>query len=156
VLCRAFIKSGTLATREPHSLCTGSGKRPDGVTQVPWSRGRCLAWDATCPDTFAVSHVLASSTRAGSAAATAEALKSQKYADITTGVDFFPFCDPDIGNLGRAALSPRHGDRPPTSNCDLRTTVNSVSPSASFVRGGSARQRLLRDGDISALGLSGH
>ena len=66
VLRRAFIKSGSLATREPHSLCTGSGKRPDGVTQVPWSRGRCLAWDATCPDTFAVSHVQASSTRAGS------------------------------------------------------------------------------------------
>jgi len=38
-----------------------------------------------------VSHVLASSTRAGSAAATAEVMKSQKYADITTGVDFFPF-----------------------------------------------------------------
>jgi len=51
--------------------------------QVPWSRGRCLAWDATCPDTLAVSHVLASSTRAGSAAATAEAMKSQKYADIS-------------------------------------------------------------------------
>ena len=28
VRCRAFIKSGSLATREPHSLCTGSGKRP--------------------------------------------------------------------------------------------------------------------------------
>jgi len=91
VLCRAFIKSGTLATPEPHSLCTGSGKRLDGVTQVPWSRGRCLAWDATCPDTFAVPHVLTSSTRAGSAAATAEAMQSQKYADITTGVDFIPF-----------------------------------------------------------------
>jgi len=76
----------TLATREPYSLCTGSGKRPDGVTQVPWSRGRCLAWDANCRDTFAVSHVLASSrtTRAGSEAATAEAMKSQKY--ITTAI----------------------------------------------------------------------
>ena len=112
VLCRAFIKAGTLATCEPHSLCTG--KRPDGVTQVPWSRGRCLAWDATCPDTFAESHVLASSTRAGSAAATAEAMKSQKYADITAGVD----SDRDIGNLGRAGLPPRHGNRPPTCNCD--------------------------------------
>jgi len=92
VLCRAFIKSGTLATREPHSLCTGSVKRPDGVTQVPWSRGLCLAWDATCPDTFwAVSHVLASSTSVSSAAATAVAMKSQNYGDITPGVDFFPF-----------------------------------------------------------------
>jgi len=39
--------SGTLSTRELHSLCTTDGKRPDGVTLVPWKRGRCL--DATCP-----------------------------------------------------------------------------------------------------------
>jgi len=57
--------------------------------------------------------------------------------------------------MGRPGLSPRHGDRPPTDNCDPRTTVNSISSSASF-GGSSARQRLLRDGDISALGLSGH
>src|SRR5258706_130602 len=82
VICRAFISAGTLSTREPHSLCTHDGKRPDGVTQVPWKRGRCLAWDATCPDTFAPSHVAASSTQAGSAAATAEQKKTQKYSDI--------------------------------------------------------------------------
>jgi len=107
LLCRAFIKSGTLATREPHSLCTGSGKRLDGVThQVPWSRGRCLAWDATCPDTFGVSHVLASSklTRAGSAAATAEAMTSQKYAGITTGVDFIPIAIETSGTWDEPAF----------------------------------------------------
>jgi len=58
VLCSAFTTSGTLVTREPHSLCTGSGKRTDVVTHVPWSSGRYLAWDAPYPDTFAVSHVL--------------------------------------------------------------------------------------------------
>ena len=47
LLCRAFVSSRTSATRKPQGLCTGSGKRPDGVTQIPWSRGRCLAWDAT-------------------------------------------------------------------------------------------------------------
>ena len=104
VLCRAIIKSGTLASREPHSLCTGSGKRPDGVTQVPWSRGRCLAWDATCPDTFAESHVQTSSARAGSAAAAAEASKSQKYADITTGVDFVPVAIETSGTWGEQAI----------------------------------------------------
>ena len=61
LLCRAFTSAGTQSTREPHSLCTSGGKRPDGVTLVPWKKGRCLAWDATCPDTFALSHVHSSS-----------------------------------------------------------------------------------------------
>jgi len=30
---------------------------PDGVTLIPWSRGRCLTWDVTVPDTFAASHL---------------------------------------------------------------------------------------------------
>jgi len=149
VLCRAFIQSGTLATREPHSLCTGNGKRPDGVTQVPWSRGRCLAWDATCSLTFwPAVHVLVQRQQQ----------QNDEIAEVRWHHNwrrFLSFCDRDIGNLGRAGLSPRHGDRPPTGNCDQRTTVNSVSSSASF-GGGSARQRLLCDGEISALELRGH
>ncbi len=104
LLCRAFISTGTLATREPHSLCTRDGKRPDGVTQVPWKRGRCIAWDATCPDTFAQSHIQASSVRAGSAAATAEEKKLQKYADIISGVDFVPVAIETSGVWGTHAL----------------------------------------------------
>jgi len=55
LLCHAFKSSGKLSTREPHSLCTTGGKRPDCVTLLPWKRGRYLAWDATCPDTYAQS-----------------------------------------------------------------------------------------------------
>ena len=104
LLARAFISTGTLTTREPQSLCTNSGKRPDGVTLVPWRRGRCLAWDATCPDTFAVSHVQSGSTHAGSAAAAAEYKKSQKYADIINGVDFVPVAIETSGVWGQQAL----------------------------------------------------
>jgi len=104
LLCRAFISTGTLATREPLSLCNSSGKRPDGVTQVPWRRGRCLAWDATCPDTFAVSHLQSSSTQAGLAAAAAETKKTQKYADIIAGVDFSPVAIETSGVWGEQAL----------------------------------------------------
>jgi len=60
-----------------------------------------------------------------------------------------PYYDRDIGNLGRAVLSPRRGNRPPTGNCGPWTTFNSVSTSA-FFGGNSTWQRLLRDGDISA------
>jgi len=51
-----------------------------------------------------VSHVLTSSTHAGLAAATAEAMKSQKYADITTGVDFIPFAIETSGTWGEQAF----------------------------------------------------
>lgn len=104
LLCRAFISAGTLTTREPHSLCTRDGKRPDGVTQVPWKKGRCIAWDATCPDTFAQSHVQASSILAGSAAAAAEEKKIQKYSDIISGVDFVPVAIETSGVWGPHAL----------------------------------------------------
>jgi hypothetical protein len=105
LLCRALVSAGSLATREPHSLCTNSGKRPDGVTQVPWNRGRCLAWDATCPDTFAASHILLSSTQSGSVAAAAERKKCDKYADITAGVDFIPVAIETSGVWGEQALN---------------------------------------------------
>ena len=42
------------------------------------------------PDTYAMSHIQASNTQAGLAAAAAEAKKKQKYADIISGVDFVP------------------------------------------------------------------
>jgi hypothetical protein len=91
ILLRAFIAASVPATREPHGLCTQAGKRPDGVTSIPWQRGRCLAWDATCPDTYASSHLPATSVVAGAAAAAAETKKTAKYADIRHDTDFVPF-----------------------------------------------------------------
>ena len=65
-ILRALQSAEVHAIREPSGLDRGGGKRPDGVTLVPWVRGRCLLWDATCPDTLASSHVSNSSTEAGS------------------------------------------------------------------------------------------
>jgi len=58
-------------------------KRPDGVTLVPWARGRCLLWDFTCPDTMAPSYINKSSLAAGSAASEAEARKSENYSELS-------------------------------------------------------------------------
>jgi len=105
LLCRAFTSSGALSTREPHSLCsTGGGKRPDGVTLVPWKRGRCLEWDATCSDTYAQSAIHENSVQAGSAALKAELNKSRKYADIIGCVDFIHFAMETSGVWGVQAL----------------------------------------------------
>jgi uncharacterized Zn finger protein len=44
--------------------------RPDGISYFPFKNGRCLAWDYTCPDTLACTHIKKStSTEAGRAAA---------------------------------------------------------------------------------------
>ena len=71
---------------------------------VPWSRGRCLAWDATCPDTYAASHLRANSVQASSAAATAESRKLAIYADIISGVDFVQVAIETSGVWGEQAL----------------------------------------------------
>jgi len=104
LLCRTFTSSGTLSTREPHSLCTTGGKRPDGITLVPWKRECCLAWDATCPDTYTQSAMCESSVQAGSAALKAELNKSRMYVDIIAGVDFIPFAIDTSGVWGVQAL----------------------------------------------------
>jgi len=75
ILCRAFNAANAYATREPHSLCGCNDTRPDGETQIPWKRGRCLAWDATCPNIYAQWTVLANNKKAGSAATEAELKK---------------------------------------------------------------------------------
>ena len=72
---------------------------------VPWLRGRCLAWDATCPDTYAASHLRANSVQAGSAAATAESRKVAKYVDIISGDDFVSVAIETSGVWGVQALS---------------------------------------------------
>src|SRR5260221_11646403 len=78
------------ASKEPTGISRSDGKRPDGISLVPWVRGRCLAWDVTCPDTYASSHIQRSSITAGAAAESAESLKRQKYRDLEASHHFVP------------------------------------------------------------------
>ncbi|XP_063394325.1 uncharacterized protein LOC134679354 [Cydia fagiglandana] len=79
---RALRSAGVPSVLEPPGLSRTDGKRPDGLTLVPWERGRCLVWDATCVSTFAASHISRTSRVAGAAAETQADLKRQKYAYI--------------------------------------------------------------------------
>ena len=54
--------------KEPAGLSRDDGKRPDGVTLLPWARGKAMAWDVTVPDTYADSHLADTATTAGAAA----------------------------------------------------------------------------------------
>ena len=76
--------------KEPVGLSKSDGKRPDGVTQMPWTRGKPLAWDITIPDTFANSYIGDTSTRVTAAAERVAANKTAKYTDLVKTHHFVP------------------------------------------------------------------
>lgn len=94
---RALASVNVPAVLEPPGLARDDGKRPDGITLIPWQMGRPLIWDATCVDTLAPSHLPASSLRAGGAAAAAEALKRRKYACLSNNHIFAAFAVETLG-----------------------------------------------------------
>jgi hypothetical protein len=83
---------------EPYGLLREDGKRPDGITLIPWKRGRTLVWDVTCVDTLAATHLDGCSRKSGSAALSAEKLKHGKYCTIKENHNFGPW-SPDAKEL---------------------------------------------------------
>ena len=51
------------------------GKRPDGMTLLPWSTGKCAVWDVTVIDTMDNSYLNSTSITAGGATEIAAAQK---------------------------------------------------------------------------------
>ena len=98
-LCRANLP----ARLEPVGLARGDGKRPDGVTLLPWRCGRPLIWDFTCIDTVAKSHLRLSAHGAGRAAAAAEDAKRRKYDELATQYEFMPLAVETFGATGPVA-----------------------------------------------------
>ena len=75
---------------EPTGISRSDGKRPHGATIVPWKGRRVLVWDATCPYTFAPSHITLATREAGAVADEAERRKKQKYSSLMTSHHFVP------------------------------------------------------------------
>jgi len=122
LICRALVKAGVPSIKEPPGLLRSDGKRPDGVTQIPWASGKCLAWDVTVTDTLAPSYSHLSSISAGKAAERAAELKANKYSAITTSHDFMPIAFETLGPLNSAAAAffKSLGKRLSTATGDVR------------------------------------
>ena len=68
---------------EQRGLHRTDGKRPDGVTMIPWEMGKHLLWDVTGVDALAPSRLNQSSLcNPGITATEAEARKIDKYSEI--------------------------------------------------------------------------
>ena len=105
IIWRSVKKAQYPAVKEPVGLSRSDGKRPDGATQILWTRGKPLAWDITIPDTFANSYIGDTSTSATAAADRAAANKTAKYTDLAKTHHFVP-----IGwGMERAGIGVYHG-----------------------------------------------
>jgi hypothetical protein len=82
IINRSLTSIHVNSTLEPNGLSRDDGKRPDGMTLVPWIKGQPLVWDVTVVDTLADSYVLKSSEVSGSAAEMACKRKHSKYSSI--------------------------------------------------------------------------
>src|SRR6218665_2699919 len=83
LICRSLVRASILATKEPTDLSRTDGKRPDGLTLIPWRMGRTLIWDATVTDNLAASYLPSTSVAPAAAAEQAADRKCAKYDNLS-------------------------------------------------------------------------
>ena len=119
-------------------LLRSGGKRPDGLTLVPWQSSKSLTWDVTVAHKLADSYVSSTAREAGVAAEMAATRKSSKYADLSHSHHFQPIAFETPRTLLRfpssriwIAESARsrgiHGKRPISSSV-LQSPYNASTP----------------------------
>jgi len=108
IIKRALVSAEIPAIREPDGCSRSDGKRPDGMTLVPWKGGKSLIWDATCSDTMAASYIDLTSKKSGEAARMGEDRKRRKYVELESRFIFVPFAVETFGPWGSEAKSLIH------------------------------------------------
>ena len=105
IIHKALSSAKTPSRLEPSGICRSDGKRPDGITMVPWKFGKLLVWDATCIDTFAPSYAVSAATEAGAVAALAEERKILKYEHLNRNHSFVPVAVETSGVFGPKSMT---------------------------------------------------
>ncbi|HEY0222586.1 MAG TPA: hypothetical protein VGC17_07345, partial [Lactovum miscens] len=85
---------------EPPGLSRDDGKRPDGMTLIPWSNGKAIIWDVTVGNTLATSYLTSSSKTVGSVAEAAERRKHNHYMNLKNDYHFTPLAFETLGSMG--------------------------------------------------------
>ena len=100
IIHRTLAAAKVPSRLEPSGLYRTDGKRPDGITVVPWKSGKLLVWDTTCPDTFAPSYSSIATREAAAVAAMAEERKAVKYVSLSSTYAFTPVAIETSGVFG--------------------------------------------------------
>ena len=105
IVARSLHRCETPSTKEPSGLFRSDGKRPDGITQIPWIGGKPVVWDVTVSDTLALSYISHTSSIAGSAAEMAASRKEIKYRELSRDYTFIPIAIESLGPYASKAAS---------------------------------------------------
>ena len=105
VIARAITAAGVPVTKEPVGLVRLDGKRPDGLTLIPWQGGKPMTWDVTVVSTLADSYLHSTSHSADSAAETASNRKETKYSSLPSDYIFQPVAIETLGSLNASGLN---------------------------------------------------
>ena len=105
IIYHALVRAGLPSTKEPVGLVRTDGKRPDGMTSIPWQSGKTAVWDVTTADTLASSYLPSTSCTAGAAAEIAASRKDDKYSVLSRSHIFVPLAFETLGPIGSKATS---------------------------------------------------
>ena len=97
---RALVTCGIPTLREPTGCNRSDGKRPDGLTLIPWQRGKPLIWDFTCADTLCQSYITRTRRQVGAAASGRESSTRLKYRSLENEFCFYPISIETMGPWG--------------------------------------------------------
>jgi hypothetical protein len=104
IVWRAFTSAGIPAIKEPPGLARTDGKRPDGLSLIPWHGGKSVTWDVTVVCALANSYVELAAREAGAVAEHAAANKIDKYSSLPACYIFEPVAVDNLGTLNSSAI----------------------------------------------------
>ena len=98
IIHQSLLSAGIPSILEPAHLSKHNGKHPDGLSIIPFSKGKSLMWDFTCPHPLAISHL-----NSRKVAIKAESIKKDKYKEFNNDYLFIPIAVETLGNYGMSA-----------------------------------------------------
>jgi hypothetical protein len=104
LIYRAVCSSGVPATKEPVGLLRQDGKRPDGLSLIPWQAGKPLTWDVTVVCPLAQSYIQNATKSSAFVAEQAAIRKRDKYTLLESSHIFQPIAVENTGAFNSSAI----------------------------------------------------
>ena len=85
--------------KEPSGLARADGKRPDGLSLIPWRAGRPPCWDVTVVCATASSYLQTANVSAAAVAEMTAIRKTSKFQELAAQYTFQPIAVKSLGSM---------------------------------------------------------